>query len=84
MHMSQVLLCHQTTTKMRGIRLCGGCARSVETHCGVKYSVKDEEWGIDYSFCSPECLMEWLWKAREAQPKLSKSKDVSGNLVDGP
>ena len=28
----------------------------------------------EYIICSPSCLVEWAWKRKDAQVKLSKSK----------
>lgn len=69
-----------------------GCSVSIKTCrvCG-----KDRVWcaialtGPEPVFivCSVECLLEWAFKLKESQPKLSKPKlgvDVSGNPVEGP
>ena len=32
-----------------------------------------------HSFCSIDCLLDWAWKQKESQPKLSKSKTGDHN-----
>lgn len=52
------------------------------TMCGVKldFDAKDyfiiyqADYDIDEYLCSPSCLVEFAWKLKESQPKLSKSK----------
>lgn len=58
------------------------CCGEVETlldHPDFKVLIRQEGeqvWNLEESvdICSPSCLVEWAWKLKAAQPKLSKSK----------
>ncbi len=46
--------------------------RPLDTPRGVDHKVWDyDDW---IGICSPSCLVEYAWKLKESQPKLSKSK----------
>jgi hypothetical protein len=54
-------------------------------NCGGSFSLNDDDYylvehhlreGVDeftFFLCSPSCLVEWAWKIKESQQKLSKS-----------
>lgn len=45
------------------------------TNATVRVEVFDADGHFDtYGLCSLHCLIEYAWKLREKQPKLSKSK----------
>lgn len=56
---------------------CNNCRRFVDQ---LKYRLSDlslyygDAFDSDWDLCSIDCLIEWAWKVRESQPKLSKSK----------
>ena len=56
-------------------------------NCLTRYTAEDEDGWItvmtndqDYEVCSLACLTELAWKLREAQPKLSKSKQEPSDV----
>jgi len=57
---------------------CGNCEKKIsiaDDHYLVEHTTS-AVYGtdtFDYWLCSPSCLVEWAWKVKDSQKKLSKS-----------
>lgn len=50
---------------------CAGCDRQIDFY---EYQVYRAHDAAHANLCSPSCLVEWAWREKEDQQKLSKSK----------
>jgi len=55
------------------MQACSNCKTRFDALSPTQYSICVDA-GLEYAeLCSPSCLVEWAWKLKEGQPKLSKS-----------
>lgn len=57
--------------------VCNNCNKSYTVLTGfiIQDFNKDYDDVVDFYLCSPSCLVEWAWKIKGDQQKMSKSKD---------
>lgn len=60
--------------------ICDNCGRDHDSYQQAYWLRKDSRFHNGETFlCSPSCLVEWAWKLKESQEKLSKSKELNIN-----
>jgi len=54
---------------------CDNCGAQISRHQGEFFELYRVDLDIVTILCNPSCLVEYAWKLKEAQPKLSKSRN---------
>jgi hypothetical protein len=66
---------------------CDNCERDIKNPSTdyvvyINHHYSTGNISTEHMICSPSCLVEWAWKVKEGQTKLSKSKVENDTKVD--